>query len=73
MWQPSKMCLAGPEGMSLVLLLGSVPCMEQLLFISCIQEGSVNLDKMTVAQLKRWLADNGHDDKAFELALSKLA
>ena len=35
------------------------------------REDGINPDKMTVAQLKSWLADNGHDDKAFELASSK--
>ena len=31
----------------------------------------INPEKMTVAQLKSWLTDNGHDDRAYELASSK--
>ena len=32
---------------------------------------TVHPDKMTVAQLKSWLTDNGHDDRAFDLASKK--
>ena len=35
------------------------------------QTDALKPDKMTVGQLKSWLTDNGHDDKAFELASSK--
>ena len=31
----------------------------------------VHPEKMTVAQLKSWLTDNGHDDRAFALASGK--
>ena len=32
------------------------------------QKDSVNPEKMTIAQLKTWLTEAGHEEKAFELA-----